>query len=265
MCCVAANRSGASVRPSLLCIYILRCIFYFYEMSSFVCTTLSPASMQCRDARIRGSTAPFAVPSIARRGGKMPAGSRPRWISSFKECEKNRSKQWSGEHEDRHSPQSKKKSRPVSRVLSLNSHSSRPCVAARLEQPTREQRGPRQCSPIWSCSEWGLPCHAALSPRAVRSYRTVSPLPRIPPPLCCSASFWIRTWTSSAARSTSSPHQILSQQHRGDGIVRRFILCCTSPSAHAAQVLPGTLPCGARTFLEALACLATVWPTPQVL
>ena len=69
------------------------------------------------------------------------------------------------------------KSRPVSRVLSLDSHSSRPCVAARLEQPTREQRGPRQCSPIWSCSEWGLPCHAALSPRAVRSYRTVSPLP----------------------------------------------------------------------------------------
>jgi len=61
----------------------------------------------------------------------------------------------------------------------LNSHSSRPDVAVRLKQPTREQRGPRQCSPIWSCSEWGLPCHAALSPRAVRSYRTVSPLPRM--------------------------------------------------------------------------------------
>ena len=64
----------------------------------------------------------------------------------------------------------------------MNSHSSRPDVAVRLKQPTREQRGPRQCSPIWSCSEWGLPCHAALSPRAVRSYRTVSPLPRIPDP-----------------------------------------------------------------------------------
>jgi hypothetical protein len=59
----------------------------------------------------------------------------------------------------------------------VDSHSSRPGVAARLEQPTREQRGPRQCSPIWSCSGWGLPCHAALSPHAVRSYRTVSPLP----------------------------------------------------------------------------------------
>jgi hypothetical protein len=74
----------------------------------------------------------------------------------------------------------------------VDSHSSRPDVAVRLKQPTREQRGPRQCSPIWSCSRWGLPCHAALSPRAVRSYRTVSPLPRMP----C-------------------------------GTVRRFVLCCT--------------------------------------
>ena len=35
------------------------------------------------------------------------------------------------------------------------------------------------------------------------------------------------------------------------------------PSAHAAQALPGTLPYGARTFLEALARPATVWPTPH--
>src|SRR5258706_4271585 len=62
----------------------------------------------------------------------------------------------------------------------LDSHSSRPDVAVRLKQPTGEQRGPRQCSIIGSCSEWDLPCHAALSPRAVRSYRTVSPLPRMP-------------------------------------------------------------------------------------
>ena len=34
------------------------------------------------------------------------------------------------------------------------------------------------------------------------------------------------------------------------------------PSAHAAQELPGTLPCGARTFLDALACDATARPTP---
>jgi len=34
------------------------------------------------------------------------------------------------------------------------------------------------------------------------------------------------------------------------------------PSAHAAQELPGTLPYGARTFLDALACDATARPTP---
>jgi len=72
-------------------------------------------------------------------------------------------------------------SRPVSRVLYAlrrDSHSSRPDVAVWLQQPTREQRGPRYRSPIRSCSGWGLPCHAALTPHAVRSYRTLSPLPR---------------------------------------------------------------------------------------
>jgi hypothetical protein len=34
------------------------------------------------------------------------------------------------------------------------------------------------------------------------------------------------------------------------------------PSAHAAQELPGTLPYGARTFLDALTCDATARPTP---
>ena len=34
------------------------------------------------------------------------------------------------------------------------------------------------------------------------------------------------------------------------------------PSARAAQTLSGTLPYGARTFLDALACTAIAWPTP---
>jgi hypothetical protein len=109
-------------------------------------------------------------------------------------------------------------SRPVSRVLFAlrrDNHSSRPHVTVRLKQPTREQRGPRYRSPIRSCSGWGLPCHAALSPRAVRSYRTVSPLPD---PL-------------------AGPSAVCSLLHW--------------PSARAAQALPGTLPCGARTFLDA--------------
>jgi hypothetical protein len=46
-----------------------------------------------------------------------------------------------------------------------SNHSSRTCIATRLKQPTREQRGPRQCSPIWSCSGWGLPCHCCYQQR----------------------------------------------------------------------------------------------------
>jgi len=111
----------------------------------------------------------------------------------------------------------KRRSRPVSRVLYAlrrDSHSSRPGVTARLQQPTRGRRGQRHSPLIWSCSGWGLPCHATLSPHAVRSYRTLSPLPD---PL-------------------AGPSAVCSLLHW--------------PSAHAAQELPGTLPYGARTFLD---------------
>jgi hypothetical protein len=56
------------------------------------------------------------------------------------------------------------------------SHSSRRRVATALKQPTRRHRGPRHCLPIWSCSRWGLPCRSVAG-LAVRSYRTISPLP----------------------------------------------------------------------------------------
>jgi len=44
----------------------------------------------------------------------------------------------------------------------VDNHSSRAHVTIRFKQPTRVQRGPRQRTPIWSCSEWGLPCHKLL-------------------------------------------------------------------------------------------------------
>ena len=61
--------------------------------------------------------------------------------------------------------------RPVSRVLSpplraMDGHSSGTSVAGRLARPTRKAmrkpiRGPKPPAfPIWSCSRWGLPCHA---------------------------------------------------------------------------------------------------------
>ena len=106
-------------------------------------------------------------------------------------------------------------SRPVSRVLCAlrrDSHSSRPGVTAWLKRPTRERRGPRHRSPIWSCFGWGLPCRS-VARLAVRSCRTVSPLPD---PLA------------------------------GPSAVCSLLRC---PSARAAQALPGTLPFEARTFL----------------
>ena len=59
----------------------------------------------------------------------------------------------------------------------VGNHSSGTCVTAGLKRPTRTRRGPRQRVPIWSCSRWGLPCRS-VTRLAVRSYRTVSPLPR---------------------------------------------------------------------------------------
>ncbi len=58
----------------------------------------------------------------------------------------------------------------------VSSHSSRRSVTATLKQPTRRHRGPRHCLPIWPCSRWGLPCRSVAG-LAVRSYRTISPLP----------------------------------------------------------------------------------------
>src|SRR5690606_19076904 len=120
-----------------------------------------------------------------------------------------------------------KRGKPADKPGSVvGSHSSRSCVAAGLERPTRERRGPRHGSPIRSCSRWGLPCRS-VARLAVRSYRTVSPLPD---PL-------------------AGPSAVC------------FLLHC--PSACAAQALPGTLPCGARTFLGARTrrgCLAGFLP-----
>src|SRR5690606_31371838 len=115
------------------------------------------------------------------------------------------------------SDQGREVAEPVTKPGSVvDSHSSRAGVAAGLQQPTRVRHEPCHSTPIRPCSGWGLPCPAALAPRAVRSYRTLSPLPR----------------------ALAGGSAVCSRLH--------------FPSAHAAQALPGTLLCGARTFLGAL-------------
>lgn len=71
----------------------------------------------------------------------------------------------------------KKAAEPADKPGSVvDSHSSRRRVTAALEQPTRTRRGQRHEVPIWSCSRWGLP-YRSVTGLAVRSYRTISPLP----------------------------------------------------------------------------------------
>ena len=115
----------------------------------------------------------------------------------------------------------------------VDSHSSRRIVADTLERPTRIRRGPRHWIPIWPCSRWGLPCRP-VARLAVRSYRTISPLPRVLPPAFRRSG---GTWPD--FRPTSAP----ASGPFGGVFLLHF------PSARAAQALPGTVPCGARTFL----------------
>jgi hypothetical protein len=104
-------------------------------------------------------------------------------------------------------------------------HSSRTPIARRLQQPTRTARsGHRSRSPSRLRAKDGAPplfglapggvCRAAgVAAGAVRSYRTVSPLPRL----------------------TQRP--------------RRFVLCGTVPRLAPAGCYPAPLVHGARTFL----------------
>ena len=58
-----------------------------------------------------------------------------------------------------------KVSQPVSRVLSRIIIHLDEKSPFRLKQPTRKRRGQRHSFPIWSCSEWGLPCHSCYQER----------------------------------------------------------------------------------------------------
>lgn len=112
----------------------------------------------------------------------------------------------------------------------VDSHSSRPAIAHWLKQPTRVQYGPYHVNPYLALLRVEFTVPRTVTSRAVRSYRTLSPLPD---PACAGH--------------------------------RRFALCCTG-RGFPPQALPGTLPCGARTFLPSARLpqrdddeAATVW------
>ncbi len=95
----------------------------------------------------------------------------------------------------------------------VDSHSSRPAITHWLKQPTRVQYGPYLVNPYLALLRVEFTVPRTVASRAVRSYRTLSPLPD---PTCVGH--------------------------------RRFALCCTG-RGFPPQALPGTLPYGARTFL----------------
>ena len=117
----------------------------------------------------------------------------------------------------------------ISRVLSPKHHRrmvpvkadhlSRTSIARRLQQPTRDFRrfrirgAGRASSPIWPCSEWGLPCRG-----------------------CCQHARWSLTPPFHPCLCLCRPSAVSSLLH--------------FPSPRGARPLAGTLPCGARTFLE---------------
>jgi len=98
----------------------------------------------------------------------------------------------------------------------VDSHSSGHCVAAGLKQPTRGPCGQHVCPPIWSCSGWGLPCHTCYQ-----------------------------------VRGALLPHHFTLTGPAETGSAVYFLW--HFPWTRALQALPGTLPCGARTFLPACA------------
>ena len=109
-----------------------------------------------------------------------------------------------------------------------DNHSSGTTVAGRLEQPTRESARYRRCDrgrvlPYLVLLRAGFAVPRTVASRAVRSYRTISPLPGLRPAVYF---LWHFPW------------------------------------ARALQALPGALSEGARTFLCALTGTAIAWPTP---
>ena len=104
-----------------------------------------------------------------------------------------------------------------------DSHSSGAHVTVRLERPTRGHAraarcGTRPLAPLFGLAPGGVYPAADVATGAVRSYRTISPLPPGLP-----------------GRAGSAGSAVSFLWH--------------FPWARAPQALPGTLPCGARTFL----------------
>lgn len=147
------------------------------DSNGFVAGAAGAASF-CRDQAAREKFAASAAPASGPASRVTPQPAAP--------------VNWGGGRSVRETPRKPRRNRVIRRLRAfrcsvaepadkpgpvLDSHSSRRSVTATLKQPTRTRRGPRHEVPIWPCSRWGLPCRP-VTRLAVRSYRTISPLPR---------------------------------------------------------------------------------------
>ena len=69
-----------------------------------------------------------------------------------------------------------KLTQPISRVMSLNDHLSRPAVTNRFERPTRERDG-QPHSPLFGLASSGVYRACLVTKTAVSSYLAFPPLP----------------------------------------------------------------------------------------
>ena len=112
-------------------------------------------------------------------------------------------------------------SQPISRVLSRTIiHLDATSLLHSSDQP-RFDTGHISRISIWSCFEWGLPCHDCYQP--------------------CGALL---------------PHLFTLTSKN----IKAVFFLWHSPSAHAAQALPGTLPYEARTFLSVYKAIVQLTP-----
>ena len=146
------------------------------------------------------------------------------------------------------------RSRPISRVLSWT------VIPLGASSPIRSSNLPGDTAGRGIASLFGLApggvCRAGLLPGS-RCALTAPFHPCLIPatPLPTPESTW------SAAPTSPEPGHVGQWRQRGDRAIGGIFLL-HFPSARAAQALPGTVPCGARTFLGILSNDATVWPTP---
>ena len=130
---------------------------------------------------------------------------------------------------------------PISRVLYVatvsrqrhGTHSSRIAVTDDLERPTRELgRTALERSPIWSCSGWGLPGR-----------------PRYRRRRCALTAPFQPYRTSRGSRLFHPPNRLDGtwELTKIDDLAVYSLL--HFPPGHPDRELPGTLSCGARTFL----------------